>query len=111
MVQRELVRCYLKALAAGDAEQMSAVVPPPEIWGAHVQPATFTRSRDAREGRTRAVIVPNEVDGADATVKLTFATGRRTEIEIQASGSSGWRVAGDDFTPGDAPPADDPTAP
>lgn len=105
--QAGLVRCYLRALASGNAAGLMAVaadIPPVRITSADLR-----YSRDARAGLATAAFTPNPDDSTSAFVTITYPAGARENVSmmnmIAMGGPSGWRMnIGTDISPSSGPP-------
>jgi len=102
-----LVRCYLRALAAGDTAGLMAVAA--DIPPVRITRADFRYAADARTGPATATLTPNPNDDTSYRVTITYANGVTDNASmmnmIAMGGSSGWRMnIGTDINPGPAVP-------
>jgi len=83
-VQTGLVKCYLRALAERDEAGLSAVA------DQSVTDADLRLSADARSGTPRASFTPDPVTGASVTVRITFANGVTTNVDMVLANPASW---------------------
>ncbi len=92
--QAGLVRCYLRALAAGSAAGLLAVADTANA-PVRITKASFAHAPDARSGLAAATFTRNQIASDVSNVTIAFADGARESLEIDLanpdSGTS-WRL-------------------